>query len=106
MFESKNVKCLKAQNEYGKLPIAEKPNDEISIDFAGPFLNAKKNKMYLFVSIDHISGWSEVLFLLNPTADKVVEFLNEYIAKHGFPKRVRTDPGTVFKSEKKIISVK
>ena len=26
--------------------------------------------------------------------------MNEYIAKHGIPKRVRTDPGTVFKSKK------
>ena len=49
----KNVKFLKAENEYGKLPIAEKPNDEISIDYAGPFQNAKKNKKFLLVSVDH-----------------------------------------------------
>ena len=96
----KNIKCLKTQNAYGKLPTAENPNDEISIDFAGPFQNAKKNKKYLLVSVDHNSGWPEALFLPNPTADKVIEFMSEYIAKHGIPKRVRTDPGTVFKSEK------
>ena len=65
----KNIKCLKTQNEYGKLPIAEIPNDEISINFAGPFQNAKKNKKYLLVSVDHNSGWPEALFLPNPTAD-------------------------------------
>ena len=31
---------------------------------------------------------------------KVIEFLSQYIAVHGIPKRIRTDPGTVFKSEK------
>ena len=39
-------------------------------------------------------------FLPNPSADKVVEFLLEYIAMNGIPKRIRTDPGTVFKGEK------
>ena len=39
-------------------------------------------------------------FLPNPSADKVVEFLLEYIATNGSPKRIRTDPGTVFKGEK------
>ena len=95
----KNIKCLKTQNEYGKLPNAGNPNDEISIDFAGRFQNAKKNKKYLLVPVDHNSGWPGALLLPNPTADKVNEFMSEYIAKHGFPKRVRSDPGTVFKNE-------
>ena len=40
------------------------------------------------------------MFLPNPTAEKVTEFLTEYIAMNGIPKRIRTDPGTVFKSKK------
>ena len=40
------------------------------------------------------------MFLPNPSADKVAEFLLEYIATNGIPKRIRTDPGTVFKGEK------
>ena len=43
---------------------------------------------------------SRNVFFPNPTADKVVEFLLEYIATNGIPKRIRTDPGTVFKGEK------
>ena len=37
------------------------------------------------------------MFLPNPSTDKVTEFLVEYISKNGLPKRIRTDPGTVFK---------
>ena len=40
------------------------------------------------------------MFLPNPTAEKVFEFLLEYIAKNGIPKRIRTDPGTVFTGDK------
>ena len=40
------------------------------------------------------------MFLPNPSAEKVVEFLLEFIATNGIPKRIRTDPGTVFKGEK------
>ena len=96
----KNLKCLKTQKEFGKIPEAKEPNEETSIDFAGPFQNAHKQKKYLLVSVDNNSGWPEALFLPNPTAEKVIEFLTKYIAAHGIPKRIRTDPGTAFKSRK------
>ena len=35
-----------------------------------------------------------------PPTDKVLDFLEEYIAQSGIPKRIRTDPGTAFKSRK------
>ena len=82
------------------LPEAKLPNDEISLDFAGPFQNAYKQKKYLLVPVDNNSGWPAAMFLPNPSADKVVEFLLEYIATNGIPKRIRIDPGTVFRGEK------
>ena len=33
------------------------------------------------------------------TTKKVIEFLKHYIAQFGVPKKIRTDPGTVFVSE-------
>ena len=96
----KNLKCMKTQNEFGKLPAANQPNEEISLDFAGPFHNANIKKKYLLVSVDNYSAWPDALLLPNPTTDKVIEILLEYIAKNGIPKRIRTDPGTAFKSEK------
>ena len=40
----KNLECINSQNEFEKLPEAKNPNDEISLDFAGPFPNAYKQK--------------------------------------------------------------
>ena len=51
-----NIKCLNSQNEYGKIPVARNPIDEISIDFVGAFQNAKKNGKYLLVSVENSSG--------------------------------------------------
>ena len=96
----KNLKCIKTQKEFGKFPETKELNEQISIDFAGPFQNAHKQKKYLLVTVDNHSGWPQAMFLPNPTAEKVIEFLTEYIATNGIPKRIRTDPGTVFKSEK------
>ena len=43
---------------------------------------------------------AECIIFTQSTTDKIIEFLIEYIAKNGKPKRIRTYPGTVFKSEK------
>ena len=52
----KNLKCLKSQNEFGKLPEATEPNEEIALDFAGPFQNGNIKKKYLLVSVGNHSG--------------------------------------------------
>ena len=49
----KNLKCVKSQNEFRKLPETHKPNEEIALDFAGPFQNANQKKKYLLVSVDN-----------------------------------------------------
>ena len=54
----------------------------------------------MLVLVDNHSGWPDTMFLPNPSTDKVIQFLNEYISKNVIPKRIRTDPGTAFKSEK------
>ena len=66
----KNLKCIKTQNEFGKLPETKEPNAELSIDFAGPFQNAQKQKKFLLISVDKNSGWPHAMFLPNPTAEK------------------------------------
>ena len=40
----KNVKVLQKQSEFGKISRSTAPNEEIAIDFAGPFQNAKHGK--------------------------------------------------------------
>ena len=96
----KNQKCLKSQKEFEKVPELIEPHEEVALDFAGPFQNANQKKNFLLVSVDIHSGRPDALFLPNPTTEKVIEFWSEYIAANGIPKRIRTDPGTVFKSDK------
>ena len=70
----KNLKCMLTQKQVGKLFEASEQNEEVALDFAGPFQNAKKGKKYLLVSIDHYSGWPEAKCLHRPTTKKVLEF--------------------------------
>ena len=76
------------------------PNEEISLNFAGPFQNAENKKKYISVSVNYNTGWSDAMFLPDPTADRVIEFLKEYISKNGIPSKIQTYPGTVFESQK------
>ena len=39
----KNIKPLLKQKQFGQTPKSENPNDEIALDFAGPFQNAEKD---------------------------------------------------------------
>ena len=81
------------------MPDLKEQNEEIALDFAGPFQNANKWKKYLLLSIDHFSGWPDAKILHSPTTKKVIEFLKQSYAQYGVPKKIRTDPGTVFVSE-------
>ena len=65
------------QKQIGKLPEVKEQNEEVALDFAGPFQNAKKRKNFLLVSVDHFSGWPDAKFLHNPTTRKVSEFLKQ-----------------------------
>ena len=96
----KNVESSKSQNTFGKIPKSNKQNEENALDFAGPFQIAIQKKTYLPVSVDNHSGWPDALSLPNPIREKVIEFVSEYIAANGLPKRNRTNPGTVVISEK------
>ena len=59
----KNLKCVLSQTANGKIPVAKEQNEELAIDFAGPFQNAKEGEKYLLVSIDLFSGWPDAKFL-------------------------------------------
>ena len=95
----KNLKCIQSQKELGKFPNPKQQNEEIALDFAGPFQNAREGNKYLLVSIDHFSGWPDAKFLRCPTTKKLIVFLKHYNAQFGVSKKTRTDPGTVFVSE-------
>ena len=94
----KSVKPILSQKQFGKIPTPKTINEDIAIEFAGPFKIAHSTKKYLIVSVDSKSGWPDAKFLRAPTTTKVIEFLTKYIADNGIPRQIRTNPGTVFKS--------
>ena len=52
----KKLKTLIPQSNFGKITAAESFNDELELDFAGPFKTAPKNKRYLLVARDNKTG--------------------------------------------------
>ena len=80
------------------MPEAVKVFDEISIDFKGPFEIAASAKKDL-VSLDNKSSYPDAKFLYELTSTEVLEYLRNNRALFGVPRRVRTDPGSWFRSE-------
>ena len=95
----KNLKTIQKQSEYGNLAAAENHNEELALDFAGPFKSAPSAKKYLLVTIDHKTNWPNAAFVRRPTAENVINFLNAHIAQFGIEKRIRMDPATIFHGE-------
>ena len=91
---------LLRQKQFGKLETPKAVNDEIALDFAGPYKVTNRARKYILVSIDHKSNWPDAMFLREPTTRKVIEFMTNYMTIYGIPKAIRTDPGSVFTSEK------
>ena len=84
----KSIKPVLSQKQFGKIPTPKTINEEIAIDFAGPFKIAQSTKKYLIVSVDSKSGWPDAKFLRDPTTTKVTEFLTKYIADNGVPRQI------------------
>ena len=99
-METKQIgKLAEIKEPHDRIGAIVEAIDEVALDFAGPFQNAKKGKIHLLVSIDHFSGWPDAKLLHRPTTKKVIKFLKQYCAQYGVSKTIRKDPGTVFISE-------
>ena len=92
----KNLKVLKRQKQFGELKCTKEVNEEIALDFMGPFANAPKQKKYILVAIDHFSAYPTLKFVKSTSFKRVEKFLRKYISDHGIPKSIRTDQATVF----------
>ena len=78
----KNIKSLLKQTQFGKIPRSEKSNDEVALDFAGPFQNAEYGKKYLLEGVDSFSASPDAQFLHKPTTKKVIELLIYSTVRH------------------------
>ena len=92
----KNIKTLKTQKQFGKIRKPKQVNEEIAIDFMGPFAGAPENKTYILVAIDHFSAYPTLKFVKSTEMKGVEKFLRKYICDNGIPEILRTDQASVF----------
>ena len=84
----KNVKTLKPKSAWENVVEPTAPNEELQIDFAGPFGTKNNSKYYILVAIDRYSRFPSALLTKSTNANKVIKFLTPYIALHGVPKKL------------------
>ena len=87
----KNLKPLSNHNTLGKLPMVEEPNQEMELDFAGPFKLVWGTKKYI---LDRFSKFPFAQITSSTSAKSIINFLSKYIALHGIPRTIRTDQGS------------
>ena len=64
------------------------------------FENAAKAKKETLVSVNHFSGLPEAKLSGKLTTERVIEFLKNYIARHGISRAKITDPVNIFGSKR------
>jgi transposase InsO family protein len=98
-----SCQCAKAPKcKYGMLrPFQDgEPWGTVHLDVVGPF-RLQNTEIYLITAVDSFSGWAEVLEILHcPTSADFLYFLiSEIIARHGVPRKVVSDNGSIMVSE-------
>ncbi|XP_013770973.1 uncharacterized protein LOC102210013 [Pundamilia nyererei] len=89
-----------AKPEAGKFLLPKRPGEEIVIDFTDMIDAGLGGVRYLLVCVDALTGWPEAWATKREDAKSVIKCLiNDYIPRHGFPKRIRSDNGTHFKNQ-------
>ena len=80
-----------------QIPMLNKPNEEIQLDFIGP-ITENNRRFYILLSMDRFSKWPAASFCKSTENQTAVKFLKQYVNLNGIPKTVRTDKATAFAS--------
>lgn len=84
--------------QQGKFPSAITPGREMVIDYTD-MVQPIKGYRYLLVCVDAFTDWPEACPAKKEDSKTVIKFLiNQYMPRHGFPKKVRSDNRTHFKN--------
>ena len=87
----KNLKSIIPANHFAPhLPCVE-PNQEIQIDFGGPFFDEKGTEVYFLAAIDRFSKYPTAYIYDKANGPNVLKFLDMYVENHGIPRSVRLD---------------
>ena len=79
----KNLKPLSNDNNLGKLPTVEEPNQKLDLDFAGPLPLTLGTKKYILVCVDRFSKFPSAQITSSTSSKSIIKFLSKYIALHG-----------------------
>ncbi|XP_027143904.1 uncharacterized protein LOC113747646 isoform X3 [Larimichthys crocea] len=85
--------------ELGRYPLEAKPGKEIIIDYTD-MIDSVRGYRYVLMCVDVYTGWPEAWPTRKEDSKSVIKFLvNQYIPRHGFPEKIRSDNGTHFKNQ-------
>ena len=82
----KNIKSVKPHANWDEIPDPTSPNEEIQMDFAGPYCISKNRNTYILVTVDKFSKFPSAMITSSTSSTKVIKFPKTYIALHGVPK--------------------
>jgi hypothetical protein len=80
------------------LPVVGKPFQMISADFVGPLAETTAGNKYLVTVIDHATKYLEAIAVPSANVHHAKEAFMEIFSRHGTPKQLLTDRGSVFTS--------
>ena len=66
----------------------------LAIDVCGPFPHGE----YVVTLIDYYSRWPEAKIMKSVTSRTILTWLDELFATHGYPKQIKADNASYFKS--------
>lgn len=74
------------------------PWRRISVDIAGPFVDAPHHQRFIMAAVDHFSKWPEAAVCGIVTSSAVIDFLTSLFDRYGLIEEIVTDNGVQFTS--------
>lgn len=80
--------------------VPEKPFERVGIDLYGPLPKSSQGNHWVVVAIDHLTRYAETAALPHADSREVASFiLHSIVLRHGSPRELLSDRGTVFLSQ-------
>jgi len=81
-------------------PTSEQPFECVQIDVPVPFPTSSKQNSLIISAVDYITRWDKLRAVRHANTDTLVQFfLVQIVCRHGVPKIVQSENGTIFTSE-------
>lgn len=91
------------QSKFGKMQYFKVPTEafqHVQIDVMGPFIRTTKGNRYIVTAICYLTKWLECRPLKEATTEEIAKFIVEQIiCRHGCPRILQSDRGSIFTSE-------